>query len=130
VTLPGLTLLRQFVGFAAVGVFGLTAHYAVLTAAVELAGVDPVAASVAGFLVGALVNYGLNRRLVFRSTRAHRTAGPRFFAVAGSGLVLNAVLMTVLVDWLGVYYLAAQVLVTGGLTVWHFALNKVWTFRT
>jgi len=125
----GLPLLRQFVGFAAVGSVGLAAHYLMLTGLVELLAVDPVAASVAGFVVGALVNYGLNRRLVFRSDRAHRAAGPRFMAVAASGLVINAALMALLVDGLGVYYLAAQVLVTGGLTVWHFALNKYWTFR-
>lgn len=122
-------LLRQFIGFAAVGAVGLAAHYAVLLVLVEIAGADPVAASVAGFLVGAVVNYGLNRRVVFRSDRAHRAAGPRFFAVAASGLALNALLMTLLVDRLGLYYLAAQVLVTGGLVVWHFLLNKYWTFR-
>lgn len=124
-----LAVLRQFVGFAAVGSVGLAAHYLVLTGLVELLSVDPVVASVAGFLVGAVVNYGLNRRLVFRSDRAHSAAGPRFFAVAASGLAINAALMTLLVDYLAVYYLAAQVVVTVGLTVWHFALNKYWTFR-
>ena len=122
-------LLRQFAGFVAVGVAGLVAHYGVLTGLVELASVDAVAASVAGFVAGGFVNYGLNRRLVFRSDRAHLAAGPRFLAVAASGLVLNALLMALLVDHLGVYYLAAQVLVTGSLTVWHFLLNRFWTFR-
>lgn len=124
-----LPLVRQFAGFAAVGVFGLLAHYSVLTALVELAGADAVAASIAGFVAGGFVNYVLNRALVFRSDRAHRAAGPRFIAVAASGLVINAGAMALLVDHFGVYYLAAQVLVTGGLTVWHFLLNKFWTFR-
>ncbi|EDP65029.1 hypothetical protein BAL199_21774 [alpha proteobacterium BAL199] len=122
-------LFRQFVGFATVGMVGLVAHYSALTGLVELGGVDPVVASVIGFLAGALVNYVLNRRLVFRSDRAHRAAGPRFFAVAASGLVLNGLLMTLLVDHLGVFYLVAQVMVTGGLVFWHFLLNKFWTFR-
>ena len=122
-------LLRQFTGFAAVGVAGMVAHYGVLTALVELAGVGAVLASVAGFVAGGFVNYGLNRRLVFRSDRSHRAAGPRFLAVAASGLVLNAALMALLVDHLGVHYLASQVLVTASLTVWHFLLNRFWTFR-
>lgn len=122
-------LVRQFAGFAAVGVFGLLAHYSVLTGLVELAGMDAVAASIAGFVAGGFVNYVLNRALVFRSDRAHRAAGPRFIAVAASGLVLNGAAMALLVDHLGVHYLAAQVLVTGALTVWHFLLNKFWTFR-
>lgn len=124
-----VALLRQFIGFAMVGAIGLSAHYAVLTSLVEIGGVDPVAASVAGFLTGAVVNYGLNRRLVFRSDRAHRSAGPRFFTVAASGFTLNALFMTLLVDHLGVYYLFAQILVNGVLVVWHFLLNKFWTFR-
>ncbi|MEQ8393927.1 GtrA family protein [Thalassobaculum sp.] len=122
-------LLRQFLGFATVGIVGLVAHYSALTGLVELGGVDPVMASVIGFLAGALVNYVLNRQLVFRSDRAHRSAGPKFLAVAASGLVLNGALMALLVDHLGVFYLAAQVMVTGGLVFWHFVLNKFWTFR-
>lgn len=122
-------LVRQFAGFAAVGSIGLVAHYLVLTGLVELLAVHPVAASAAGFVVGGLVNYGVNRRLVFRSDRAHGAAGPRFLAVAASGLGLNAALMALLVDGFGVYYLAAQIVVTAGLTAWHFALNKYWTFR-
>jgi len=42
-----------------------------LLALVEGGGVRPVFGSVAGFVLGALVNYALNRRLVFRSDRAH-----------------------------------------------------------
>ena len=125
-----LPVFRQFAGFAAVGVFGLLAHYSVLTGMVELAGADAVLASVAGFVAGGFVNYMLNRALVFRSDRAHRAAGPRFVAVAASGLLINAAAMALLVDHLGLHYLPAQILVTGGLTVWHFLLNKLWTFRS
>lgn len=124
-----MPILRQFAGFIGVGVFGLVAHYTVLTALVELGGVEAVAASIVGFVAGGVVNYVLNRKLVFRSERAHSAAGPRFVAVAVSGLAINAVAMAVLVDRLGVYYLVAQVLVTGGLTAWHFLLNRFWTFR-
>lgn len=120
---------RRFTGFAAVGAIGTAAHYALLVALVELAGVDPVAASVAGFLCGGLINYSLARRLVFRSRRPHREALPRFLAVAGSGLAINTVLMALFTHLTPLPYLLAQAVTTGLLLLWHYALNALWTFR-
>lgn len=121
--------LHRFLRFAAVGALGTAAHYSLLLALVEGAGVDPVAGSVAGFLLGALVNYTLNRTLVFRSDRDHVEALPRFLAVAGMGLGWNALLMYVLVDFAGIHYLLAQILTTAVLLVWHYLGNALWTFR-
>ena len=121
--------IGRFLRFAVVGVVGTAAHYALLLTLVEGAGADPVAGSVAGFLLGALVNYTLNRRLVFRSDRAHVEALPRFLTVAGTGLCWNAALMYVSVDVLGVHYLVAQIVTTGLLLGWHYIGNALWTFR-
>ena len=119
----------RFLRFAIVGAVGTAAQYALLLALVEGAGADPVVGSVAGFVLGALVNYTLNRTLVFRSDRAHVEALPRFLAVAGMGLCWNALLMYVLVDVAGVHYFIAQILTTGLLLGWHYAGNALWTFR-
>ncbi|ANQ83895.1 hypothetical protein dqs_0825 [Azoarcus olearius] len=118
----------RFLRFATVGAVGTLAHYALLLALVEGGGADPVVGSVAGFVLGALVNYGLNRKLVFASERAHTEALPRFFAVAGLGLVWNALLMRLLVHALGMQYLLAQVLTTALLMIWHYGANALWTF--
>ena len=66
---------------------------------------------------------------MFRSQRAHREALPRFFAVAGVGLLLNGLLMRLLTHALGLHYLLAQVFTTALLLLWHFAANAAWTFR-
>ena len=120
---------KRFLTFAAVGLVGTGAHYATLTGLVELGGLDPVKGSVLGFIVGAFVNYILNYRITFHSDKRHREALAKFFAVAGSGFVLNALLMTVLVNSMGVQYMLAQIGVTGFLVFWHYALNAIWTFR-
>lgn len=120
--------LSRFLRFAVVGAVGTVAHYALLLALVEVAGVDPVVGSVAGFVLGALVNYGLNRTLVFGSDRAHVEALPRFFAIAGMGLVWNALLMHLFVDLLGLHYLLAQIITTALLLLWHYGGNALWTF--
>ena len=122
-------LAAQFMGFVAVGMFGFVAHYGLLGLLVELAGMPAVPASALGFVAGGLVNYTLGRRFVFRSDRSHAGALPRFFAVALSGLAINTLMMALLVTGLGLHYLAAQVLTTGTLVVWHFLANRFWTFR-
>ncbi len=121
-------LLFQFSRFGAVGAVGTAAHYALFIALVEGAAADPVIASTAGALLGALVNYSLNRRYTFRSTRRHREALPRFLAVAAVGLAFNAGLMLLLVTGFGMHYLAAQILATLGVLLWNFSANRLWTF--
>ncbi|MBI1904970.1 MAG: GtrA family protein [Rhodocyclales bacterium] len=118
----------RFLRFAAVGAIGTGAHYALLLVLVEVAGARPLAGSVAGFLLGALVNYLLNRNFVFRSDRQHVEALPRFLAIAAIGLCGNALLMYALVDLTGVHYVLAQVITTCLLLCWHYAANALWTF--
>ena len=120
---------RKFLTFAAVGLVGTSAHYATLAALVEGFAADPVPASVAGFLVGAMVNYVLNYKLTFHSAKKHREAATKFLTVAGTGLILNAGLMAIFVDLLHIPYFLAQIIVTGFLLFWHYTLNAIWTFR-
>ena len=121
-------LARQFARFTGVGAIGTAAHYALLFALTSVA-VDPVAASAAGFVLGALVNYLLNRRYTFASDIAHRTGAPRFFAVATAGLLLNTALMTALVSGVGMHYFPAQLAATVCVLIWNFFANRCWTFR-
>ncbi|MCB4767150.1 GtrA family protein [Ancylobacter sp. Lp-2] len=126
---PLIARLRHFLLFAALGALGTLAQYAVLVALASGAGIDPVVASTAGFLTGGVVNYLLSRRIAFRSDRPHSEAAPRFFLVAGCGLVLNALMMAGFTRGLGLPYLPSQLMATGLLVVWHYAGNLLWTFR-
>ena len=90
---------------------------------------SPVWATVAGSAAGALVNYLLNRRYTFDSRKPHRDAGPKFLTVAvGTGL-LNAILVYIGTDLLGLYYLLVQCVATVIVFLSNFLLNSVWTFR-
>ena len=126
---PLVARLRHFLLFAALGALGTLAQYAVLVGLANGAGIEPVAASTAGFLTGGVVNYLLARRIAFRSQRPHREAAPRFFLVAGCGLVLNGLMMAGFTRGLGLPYLPAQLVTTGLLVLWHYAGNLLWTFR-
>jgi len=97
---------------------------------VQAGAFDPVIASSIGFSISALLNYALNKKLTFGSTRRHSAALPRFTAVAFTGLLLNTCLLWLVTAVLEQHYLIAQVIATATTLIWNFWLNRVWTFRT
>jgi putative flippase GtrA len=122
-------VLRRLTAFGLVGVIGTAAHYLTLILLVEAAKLDPVVATTTGFLVGALVNYVLNHRYTFRSTKVHLDAGPKFFLIAAVTGALNALLVHVGVNLAGANYLLIQVGATVVVFLANFALNSLWTFQ-
>jgi putative flippase GtrA len=121
--------IRQFVFFTAVGGIGTGAHYLTLIGLVEGGLLTAVPASVAGFTVGAIINYVLNYRFTFNSNKSHGEAMSKFFTVAIVGCIINATLMYIGVNIIQVYYLVAQVISTGTVLIWNFITNKLWTFQ-
>jgi len=128
--LPAMPQLRQqFLKFAGVGLMSAVGHYGLLIALVQLAQVNPVPASAAGALLGACINYALNYRYTFRSTKQHHESITKFVIVATVGLLLNTLFIWVGVDLLGAHYLLSQIVTTGLVMVWSFLGNRFWTFQ-
>jgi len=121
--------LAKFLRFAAVGVLGTAAHYLVLGALVELAGVPVLTATTAGFATGAIVNYLLNRRVTFASDASHADALPKFLTVVTLGAGFNWLIVALLVHGAGIHYFIAQLAATATVLLWNFAGNHLWTFR-
>ena len=113
-----------------VGVIATAVQYTILIALVEILSVDPVAASVGGYMPSAIVNYALNYRYSFRSNAAHSKAFPKFIFVSGVGLFLNGVLMVLWVRGFSLGYLIAQIATTSIVLFWSFAANRVWSFAS
>jgi len=75
------------------------------------------------------VGFWLQKVLTFRTPRF--VAGvewPRYFATMGASLAANVALMYLLVSLLGVWYLAAALIVTLALLVANFLVNDRWSF--
>jgi putative flippase GtrA len=123
-------LFRQFSSFVAVGFIATGVHYALLIGLVEIFGILPVPAALAGYSGGGIVSYLLNRRHVFRSNRPHDEAVTRFVIVAAVGFGLTYLFMLLLVQKAGVPYVLAQMVTTAIVLFWNFAAHKMWTFRT
>lgn len=120
-------MAKQFLKYASVGAVGTTGHYAVYVPLVNL-GLSVVLSSMAGFVVGALINYWLNYHYTFKSDRPHHQAVIRFLSVALVGLALNTVIVFML-DRMQWHYLLAQAGATMLVLVWNFSANRYWTFR-
>lgn len=122
-------LLTQFTTFFGVGLVAAVVHYAILIGLVELAASPAVPATLAGYVLGGIVSYVLNRRHTYRSDRPHAEAGWRFALVAFVGFLLTGLIMHGLVDRLGTPYLPAQLVTTGIVLVWSFFAHKLFSFR-
>ncbi|TMV50883.1 GtrA family protein [Paenibacillus mesophilus] len=115
--------------YGIVGMFGAFLHFIALILLVEAAGAAPVPASIAGFILTVIVQYGLNRKWTFRSNARRLTEFLRYAAVSVSGLALNALVMYICTDWLTMHYVVGQTLAMTVIPLSNYWLNRVWTFR-
>lgn len=123
-----VSIARQFLRFAAVGVVATAVHYAVLFSLVEFAGVQPVLATIAGFLTGGVVGYVLNRRFTFEERPAYARGLVKFLIVISIGGAINAAIFAFFVAQ-GLYYMLAQVIATLIVLVWNFVGARLVVFR-
>lgn len=119
---------RQLLAYVVAGGITAVAHYAMLIGLVELAAVDPVPATLAGFGLGAVVSYSLNRWLTFDATRSHAQAGWRFAVIAAGGFVLTGMLMHLFVARAGLPYLPMQFVTTSIVMAFSFLGHKFFSF--
>jgi len=122
-------MIESLVRYTMVGAVGTLVHYLVLLALVERGGAPPTLATTLGFAIGAVVNYFLNLRFTFQSTRPHREALPRFLGVAAGGMLLNSGIVALGADLLRLHYMIPQVCATGAVVICTFCANRVWTFQ-
>ncbi len=123
------TLFNQFITYAGVGSIGTAAHYLLLLLLVEGMNVAAYQGAVAGFLLGAVINYYLNHRITFRSEKRHHEALPKFLTVAAIGVLLTGSLMAWATEQLHIHYFIVQLFTTALLLCLTFIGNRLWTFQ-
>ncbi len=119
--------ISKFFLFSAIGAVGTTVHFLTLISLVHYGIENPVSASAAGFIAGALVNYVLNYRITFKSRNPHYATLSKFFMVALAGLCLNSLIMTAAIQRM--HYLLSQALATSIVLIWNFFFSQIWTFK-
>lgn len=121
-------LSDQFLRYALVGIAAAIGHYGTLIGLVATGAAGAVAASLAGFVVGGVISYVLNRRFTFESDKSHAGAVPRFAAIAVAAFLMTGALMWAFTTFTPLHYLLAQLVTTGIVLVWTFFANRFWTF--
>ncbi|TGE37840.1 GtrA family protein [Desulfosporosinus fructosivorans] len=114
--------------YGLVGLLGTILHFSSLIALVELAHLDPVVGSAAGFLLVLLISYYLNRNWTFRAKNGGKRQFCYYTMVSLIGLGLNSAIMFIVVHLLHWSYLYAQCLVVMVVPVSNFIMNRRWTF--
>lgn len=104
--------------------------FAALALLVERLGVDPVAATALGSLAGAVTNFALARRWIFRDHQGTAASQAlRYALVSGVSLGFNTLGECALATRLGVHYLVARVLVSVTVSLlWNFPMHRRFVF--
>jgi putative flippase GtrA len=83
-------IAAQIPAFAAIGLFGYFVDAGITYLGAKYLGMSPVLARPPGFILATVVNFGLNRAITFRHSRAPLVrAFIRYCLVASAGLAVN-----------------------------------------
>jgi len=130
VPLPSLPLAARFAAFALVGGFCLAMNTLVLWLLASVLGLHYLLATLVAFFAITPLGFLLNKVLTFRTRREYAPIElSRYFAAMATSLAANLALMYALVSLIGVWYLAASVLVALTLVVANFLVSDRWSFR-
>lgn len=111
--------------FILVGGACFVLDYGLLYILTEYGGLHYLLSAGVSFTISVFVNYWLCLVCVFRgaNTQTHR-AKMLFFGSSIAGLGLNQLLMWMLVDLFGIYYMIAKPIAAGIVMVWNYVLKR------
>jgi dolichol-phosphate mannosyltransferase len=122
------TRLSRVSKFLVVGGTGVLVNSLALLLLVQWAHLPVVPAAALSTELSIVHNFAWNDRWTFGRTRLSWSRFARFNLVSLAGLLITTGSVWVLVDHLGVYYLAANLLGIILATAWNFAVNSWWTW--
>lgn len=123
----------QFVKFGVVGVSNTLISYAVYAVLVNL-NWHYLLANVAGFVVSVINAYYWSDRYVFKAQAGEERVWWKaflktFISYAGTGLILNNILLVIWVDVAGIHEMLGPVINLFVTVPLNFLLNKYWAYR-
>jgi putative flippase GtrA len=121
----------RFLLYSLVGGTCLVLNFGVLWLLTSVAGLHYLVSTMISFLTLTPVGFVLQKVVTFRTPgQRARVEWPRYFVTMGLTFAANLALMYVLVSLLGVWYLAASLVVAIVLLAASYAANARWSFAT
>jgi putative flippase GtrA len=121
--------LIKFLSYAGVGGAIALLNLGALWLLTSGLGMHYLLSTLISFLVLTPLAFWLQKLVTFRTPRERAPVEwPRYFLTMGTSLAANLALMYVLVSLLGVWYLAASVVVTVLFLIGNFLVNAHWSF--
>lgn len=114
--------------YVVVGVAGVLVNNVALFALFEKVHLPLVIASALAVELAIISNFIWNNYWTFKSTHLSLRRFAQFNLVSLGGLIISTGILWMLVNQLGLYYLAANLLAIGLATIWNFMLNSLWTW--
>jgi dolichol-phosphate mannosyltransferase len=117
--------------YAISGAIGVATNLLVFAIATEVLHIWYLAAAVAAFIASLTLTFTLQKCWTFKHATGRNThlQFATYTTVSVINLGLNIALLYLLVEMFGIWHLAAQFLVLGGLALWSFLINKHFTFE-
>lgn len=121
--------MKVFFRFLAVGVFNTLLGYSVIFTCMYFAEMSPEISNVAGYAVGLVASYVLNRKYTFNSTQKRRSEILRFLGVFIFAYGANFSILVILIHKMGIHVGVSQVLAGLVYVVASFVMNKYFVFK-
>ena len=121
---------NKFIRFAISGGMATLIDIALLYCLTEFIGLWYLISSIFSFLIGSLAHFTISRRWVFKNfDKPYWRQYFPFFLIHLGGLAINTAGLYVLVEFMGIYYIIAKLLVVILGVGWTFWGNKKFTFK-
>ena len=119
----------KFATYTLVGGVCFTLNLVALWLLTSVLGLHYLLSTMIAFFMLTPLGFWLQKLVTFRTPRARAPVEwPRYFATMGTSFAANIALMYVLVSLLGLWYLAASVVVSVVLLASNFLVNDRWSF--
>jgi putative flippase GtrA len=117
-----------FTKYIIVGIAAMSTHLAILATLIKAFHFLPLIASSFGFVAASILNYGLQRTLVFSSDLPIVTTAGRYVFITSGMLAVNAVLFALFYSIVELPPILAQATATLCVFIGNFFCNRHYTF--
>jgi len=121
--------IEQFVYYTFFAGIATIVDVGLLYGFTEFAGISYLISAALSYLFGMATNYSLNKKFTFKNKSRRITLQfSVFMGVALVGLILNLIIMFVLVEFFGLWYMLAKVVSLFIVLMWSYLGHKKITF--